>query len=37
LLSVLVKFVLLLNLPFAVGTLMYAYESLFNPRRTPAA
>jgi len=31
------KMVLLFNLPFAVGALMYAYESLFGPRRTPAA
>ena len=33
----LIKFVLLLNLPFAVGALMYAYESLFGIRPTPAA
>ena len=33
----LIKFVLLLNLPFAVGALMYAYESLFGTRPTPAA
>jgi len=31
------KFVLLLNLPFAVGALMYAYENLFGPRTTPSA
>ena len=37
LVSMLVKIVLLLNLPFAAGALMYAYESLFHPRRTPAA
>jgi hypothetical protein len=36
LLSFLFKIVLLFNLPFAVGALMYAYESLFAPRRTPA-
>jgi hypothetical protein len=29
--------VLLLNLPFAVGALMYAYESLFGTRPTSAA
>jgi hypothetical protein len=27
----------LINLPFALGALMYAYESLFGPRNTPAA
>jgi hypothetical protein len=31
-LVVLLKFVLLLNLPFAAGALMYAYEDLFGPR-----
>jgi hypothetical protein len=33
----LIKFVLLLNLPFALGALMYAYESLFGTRAAPAA
>jgi hypothetical protein len=33
----LTKLVLLLNLPFAVGALMYAYEDLFGARPTPAA
>ncbi len=33
----LIKFVLLLNLPFALGALMYAYESLFGTRPTPTA
>ncbi len=31
------RVVLLINLPFAVGALMYAYESLFGPRTTAAA
>jgi len=31
------KFVVLLNLPFALGALMYAYENLFGTRTTPAA
>jgi GYF domain 2 len=31
----LIKFVLLLNLPFALGALMYAYESLFGTRTAP--
>ena len=31
----LIKFVLLLNLPFALGALMYAYESLFGTRPSP--
>jgi hypothetical protein len=30
-----VNFILLLNLPFATGALMYAYENLFGPRPTP--
>jgi GYF domain 2 len=29
------NFVLLANLPFALGALMYAYEDLFGPRTTP--
>jgi hypothetical protein len=29
--------VLLLNLPFALGALMYAYESLFGTRTPPTA
>jgi len=33
----LIKFVLLLNLPFALGALMYAYESLFGTRTAPTA
>jgi hypothetical protein len=33
----LIKFVLLLNLPFALGALMYAYESLFGTRTPPTA
>ena len=36
-LALLSKFVLLLNLPFALGALMYAYESLFGARTPPAA
>ena len=31
------QFVLLLNLPFAVGALMYAYENLFGTRPAPPA
>jgi len=31
------KVVMLLNLPFALGALMYAYENLFGPRTTPGA
>jgi hypothetical protein len=31
------RFVLLLNLPFAVGALMYAYENLFGARTTTTA
>ena len=31
----LIKFVLLLNLPLALGALMYAYESLFGTRPSP--
>ena len=31
------KFVLLLNLPFALGALMYAYEALFGSRPTAAS
>ncbi len=33
----LVKVALLVNLPFAVGALMHAYEDLFGARTTPAA
>jgi hypothetical protein len=33
----LIKFVLLLNLPFALGALMSAYESLFGARTASAA
>jgi hypothetical protein len=33
----LAKFVLLLNLPFALGALMYAYEDLFGARKAPTA
>jgi hypothetical protein len=36
-LALLSKFVLLLNLPFALGALMYAYESLFGARTPPPA
>jgi hypothetical protein len=36
-LALLSKFILLLNLPFALGALMYAYESLFGTRTPPAA
>jgi hypothetical protein len=34
-LALLSKFILLLNLPFALGALMYAYEGLFGPRPAP--
>jgi GYF domain 2 len=34
-LMLLIKGVWLFNLPFGVGALMYAYEDLFGPRRTP--
>jgi hypothetical protein len=37
LLSGLIKLVLLFNLPFAVGTLLYAYEDLFGTRTESAA
>jgi hypothetical protein len=30
------QLILLVNLPFGVGALMYAYENLFGTRRTPA-
>ena len=33
----LTKLVLLLNLPFALGALMHAYEDLFGTRTTPTA
>jgi len=36
-LTLLHKVVLLLNLPFATGALMYAYEGLFGARATPPA
>ena len=36
-LVLLFKFILLLNLPFALGALMYAYESLFGARTPPTA
>ena len=36
-LTLLFKFVLLLNLPFALGALMYAYEGLFGTRTAPTA
>lgn len=36
-LTLLVKFVFLLNLPFALGALMYAYENLFGTRPAPNA
>jgi hypothetical protein len=32
-----IKCLLLLNLPFAVGALMYAYEDLFGARTAPSA
>jgi hypothetical protein len=31
------RVVLLFNLPFAAGALMYAYEDLFGARKAPAA
>jgi hypothetical protein len=37
LLLALTKIVLLLNLPWALGALMYAYEDLFGPRQAPGA
>ncbi len=36
-LTLLFKLVLLLNLPFALGALMHAYESLFGARTAPSA
>ncbi len=36
-LAILSKLVLLLNLPFGLGALMYAYEGLFGARATPPA
>jgi uncharacterized membrane protein len=36
-LALLFKFILLLNLPLALGALMYAYESLFGTRTPPTA
>lgn len=36
-LTLLFKVVLLLNLPFALGALMYAYEGLFGARTAPTA
>jgi hypothetical protein len=36
-LTLLAKFVLFLNLPFAIGALMYAYEDLFGTRPAPTA
>ncbi len=36
-LGLLFKFVLLLNLPFGVGALMYAYEAIFGSRPAPTA
>ena len=36
-LGMLTKFALLLNLPFAVGAIMYGYESLFGSRQSRAA
>ncbi len=33
-LNLIAQFVLLINLPFATGALMYAYEDLFGPRPT---
>jgi GYF domain 2 len=35
--GLLFKFVLLLNLPFGVGALMYAYEGIFGTRPAPTA
>ena len=36
-LALLFKFILLLNLPFALGALMFAYEGLFGARTAPTA
>ena len=36
-LTLLFKFVLLINLPFALGALMYAYENIFGARTPPTA
>jgi hypothetical protein len=36
-LGLLFKFILLLNLPFGVGALMYAYEGIFGSRPAPTA
>ena len=36
-LGLLTRVVLLFNLPFAVGALMYAYEDLFGTRPAPPA
>jgi len=36
-LALLIKLVFLLNWPFALGALMYAYEDLFGARTTPTA
>jgi hypothetical protein len=36
-LALLFKFIVLLNLPFALGALMYAYEGLFGTRTTPTS
>jgi hypothetical protein len=36
-LSFLTRLVLLVNMPFAIGALMYAYENLFSPRPAPNA
>jgi len=36
-LLIVLKFVMLLNLPFAVGALMYAYENLFGTRTAPTS
>jgi hypothetical protein len=36
-LTLLLKFILLLNLPFAVGAVMYAYEGFFGARTAPTA
>jgi len=35
--TLMISFVFLLNLPFAAGALMYAYEDLFGPRPAQAA
>jgi hypothetical protein len=37
LINFIARIIVILNLPFAVGALMYAYEDLFGPRRTPSA